>query len=888
MNFNIYIIVLLHLTSSRFNNFDNNTTWFTSNCNSNLIVHWSVEYKNTMKVVTFKLESKSNFFSMGLASKCSNINMFSILKFHFFNTNLFEKQNLHIFQVYWIIFHFSSKRQIDKKEYFEIEKKSDTKIISSNLDIVSIQDYYVTKKYFNKNYVVLFQINLDELDPNFDSKNGTQMLRTFQISKLSQIGTKKQICCSIQLVKSQLNNYVYKNLEKYETFRITASHTLVPKNSTIYWCKLVELPFKHEINIIGYEPSLSTKLPHHIQVYECNKSLIKNLDYKISCNNPYNYTSEKQICSTVFAAWAIGSNGIIYINGTARKLNQENKIYWIEIHYNNPTLQDQMDDSGLKFYYTPVINGKLTKMVNCMKTNIQNLFIDEYTNIGILEIGLTYVDNYLIPPNSDNWSWTASCLSSCTQNNFPKTGIWVFAAQLHSHNLGVSIEINVYRNGKFLKSLMVDNNYTSKFQDIRYLNKLEHLLPGDEIRITCYYNSIDKNVYTWSGQSSMDEMCISYLHYYPKINLAQCKSFINQNFLDIPITKKGKSTIQLIMENTSDWKIYIIEYLTDVMNAQYFGQIEIGTPSQIFSLIIDTGSSDLWIPSINCTFPSIACVMHRRFDQNNSSTFSSEKKHFELQYGTGSVSGIVSKDIVTIGGVGIHQTVGLTMSESTFPFLTAKFDGILGAAFGKISQLKQSFFENLFATTGMEAIFAFYLSNNPNAPIGGEMSIGKINTEYIKGQVTYTKLINDTYWIFEADGVVVGGNSVVCTTTKVILDTGTSMIVGPSDYVDKLANFIGYRIKLPKFGIYVTNCSLNDKPTVYFQISGKKYGLKPSQYVIPFTGGYCILAFMNPMDLNFWILGDRFLDQYYSVYDMKNKKIGLAELKDKYKNPTNN
>lgn len=70
----------------------------------------------------------------------------------------------------------------------------------------------------------------------------------------------------------------------------------------------------------------------------------------------------------------------------------------------------------------------------------------------------------------------------------------------------------------------------------------------------------------------------------------------------------------------------------------YYGNITIGTPPQQFSVQVDTGSSDLWVPSVVCS--STACKGHASFNASLSSTYSEYGYPFQISYGDGQVTGI--------------------------------------------------------------------------------------------------------------------------------------------------------------------------------------------------------------------------------------------------------
>lgn len=75
-----------------------------------------------------------------------------------------------------------------------------------------------------------------------------------------------------------------------------------------------------------------------------------------------------------------------------------------------------------------------------------------------------------------------------------------------------------------------------------------------------------------------------------------------------------------------------------------------------------------------------------RFDAKKSSTYVENGTKFEIQYGSGSLEGVMAKDTLTCSDIEIvNQEFAESVKEPGFVFAFAKFDGILGLGYDTIA-----------------------------------------------------------------------------------------------------------------------------------------------------------------------------------------------------------
>ena len=122
--------------------------------------------------------------------------------------------------------------------------------------------------------------------------------------------------------------------------------------------------------------------------------------------------------------------------------------------------------------------------------------------------------------------------------------------------------------------------------------------------------------------------------------------------------------------------------LTNILNSQYYGQIQIGTPKKVFNVIFDTGSSNIWVPSSKCLF-SFACYNKNYYNSQTSSSHTKDGRKVEVSYGSGFMSGFLSKDLMFFSDIVIENQTFAEATSLASAFQNSKFDGIVGMGLKK-------------------------------------------------------------------------------------------------------------------------------------------------------------------------------------------------------------
>jgi saccharopepsin len=318
--------------------------------------------------------------------------------------------------------------------------------------------------------------------------------------------------------------------------------------------------------------------------------------------------------------------------------------------------------------------------------------------------------------------------------------------------------------------------------------------------------------------------------------------------------------------------------IKNFMTTQYFAPVSIGNPPQTFNLVVDTGSSNLWVYSKSCK--SWACAGKAQFNIQESETAKVVHGHkMIIRYGGGFIKAHLVQDKVHLGGeLSVTQVFGTTYRAMGH---FGRSDGIMGLAMPALATKGTvNLVDNLMKNSEdfrKSPIFSLFLSNVKGDEMS-ELQFGSIDHALVKGALKEYKLIGDKdYWAVEMDDVEIDGKRMnACDDfengkCKLVFDSGTSFMTTPRRF---LANALQQNIRAK------SDCSnLETLPQISYIINGDRYTMDRKDYVMNLRGrcvtGIVALDVPEPRGPLF-IAGDLFLRKFYSVYNRENLSVQLG------------
>ncbi|KAI5966182.1 SAP8 [Candida pseudojiufengensis] len=322
--------------------------------------------------------------------------------------------------------------------------------------------------------------------------------------------------------------------------------------------------------------------------------------------------------------------------------------------------------------------------------------------------------------------------------------------------------------------------------------------------------------------------------------------------------------------------------------SSYASKITVGSNKQPQTVIIDTGSSDLWVVDSNAQCaPRVSCKSSGTFSPSSSSTWQSLGAQFAIGYGDGSSStGTWGKDTVSFGGVTI---TGQQLGDVT---QTSVNQGILGIGYTGNEAVTDangnrdiSNYDNVPVTLKKQGkinslSYSLYL-NSPSASSGQIIFGGVDNAKYSGSLITEPVTQPGVALFINLNTINYNGQNYQVS-EDALLDSGTTLTYLDPQIASQIAQDVGGNtISLQYFSdgssAYFIDCGASTQGSVTYTFgNGAKIVVPLSEFTFNAGNGQCLWG-IQPSNTN--ILGDNFLRSAYVVYELALDQVKLAQVK---------
>ena len=323
--------------------------------------------------------------------------------------------------------------------------------------------------------------------------------------------------------------------------------------------------------------------------------------------------------------------------------------------------------------------------------------------------------------------------------------------------------------------------------------------------------------------------------------------------------------------------------------AYYYMDLQVGSPAQRTSVIIDTGSTVGAFPCNVCRNCGKHIDTAFNFDMSSSASWvgcgddcNGECKEGHCSYTQSyregsSLKGWFFNDFVSIGdqddkNPAVRTTMGCHVEETKL-FYSQRANGILGMAPHRQGK-GPTLLETLFASSEIsKEMFSLCLS-----PVGGELVVGGFDSKTHKSEIIWTNMqIMQFYKVFPVS-CEIAGQTIATDFGKTIVDSGTTLTYFPTAFYKALKEQINISCKNcvkkgencwnTAEGFPDANLKFQDGAVVSWPAKNGYLGFKKG------SQSWCY-TFADSESVE-TVLGASFMINHDVVFDLKNLKIGFA------------
>lgn len=307
----------------------------------------------------------------------------------------------------------------------------------------------------------------------------------------------------------------------------------------------------------------------------------------------------------------------------------------------------------------------------------------------------------------------------------------------------------------------------------------------------------------------------------------------------------------------------------------YLVELDIGTPAQTVKVVIDTGSSELWVnPDCDnaASIPQqLECIDNGSYRPSSSDSSEVSRLESKIQYGLGDATIRYVRDDIALPNSDVDLSSVMFGVATKSEYMS---HGILGLSFGNKYNLQyNTFVDELVEQEIIDTrTVGIALGAKNEKDHSGLISFGGVDTKKYVGNLHSAPILgpqNDEdlyrYWV-DLDKVAITdsrGTSKTYSDKKfpVFFDTGSTLSYLPSAIVDELAKDLGAR-RDPNLDQMVVPCS--HEGMLHFTFDNYTVDVDLHEFTWELSDGVTCAMGAEPDDSGAYILGASFLRSVYS------------------------